>query len=159
MTPLTSMRGYLETLAMAELKLDPPTRERYLRIVDDETRRLERIIGDLLDLARLEGGGAPFRREFVDTTDLFERVAARHQRELADRHVRLVRRVEPETLRMIGDSDRLEQALQNLVANALRHTPDGGTVTLTAEPAGQAIRIAVRDTGPGIAPEHLPLIF
>jgi len=159
MTPLTSMRGYLETLAMAELRLDPPTRERYLRIVDEETRRLERIIGDLLDLARLEGGGAPLRREFVDTAALFERVAARHQRELTDRHVRLTGRVDPGATRLAGDADRLEQALQNLAANALRHTPDGGTVTLSAEPAGPSTRIVVRDTGPGIAPEHLPLIF
>ena len=57
MTPLTAMRGYIETLVMSELKLDAPTRERYLRIVTDETHRLESIIGDLLDLARLEGGG------------------------------------------------------------------------------------------------------
>jgi two-component system phosphate regulon sensor histidine kinase PhoR len=51
------MRGYIETLTMKELHLDPATRDRYLYIIDDETHRLERIIGDLLDLARLEGGG------------------------------------------------------------------------------------------------------
>ena len=159
MTPLTAMRGYLETLAMAELRLDPPTRERYLRVVDEETRRLERIIGDLLDLARLEGGGAPLRREFVDVGALFARVALRHERELADRGIRLVRRVDPAVAQVVGDPDRLEQALQNLAANALRHTPDGGAITLAAEPAAGATRIVVRDTGPGIAPAHLPLIF
>lgn len=159
MTPLTAMRGYLETLAMAELRLDPPTRERYLHIVDEETRRLERIVGDLLDLARLEGGGSTLRREFIDTGALFERVAARHQRELSERGVRLTRRADPGATQVIGDPDRLEQALQNLAANALRHTPDGGEVMLSAQPAERAIRIVVRDTGPGIAPEHLPLIF
>jgi two-component system sensor histidine kinase BaeS len=159
MTPLTAMRGYLETLAMAELTLDPPTRERYLRIVDEETRRLERIIGDLLDLARLEGGGSTLRLEWVDTQALFDRVALRHERELTDRGVRLVTRVDPAAARIAGDPDRLEQALQNLAANALRHTPAGGEVTLVAEPAGGATRVVVRDTGPGIAPEHLPLIF
>lgn len=159
MTPLTVMRGYLETLAMAELQLDPRTREQYLRVVDEETRRLERIIGDLLDLARLEGRGAPLRREFVDTSALFERVAARHQRELSERGIRLTRRVEPVAGQVAGDPDRLEQALQNLAANALRHTPDGGEVALSAELSGSAVRIVVRDTGPGIAPDHLPLIF
>ncbi|MBI2189222.1 MAG: HAMP domain-containing histidine kinase [Acidobacteria bacterium] len=167
MTPLTAMRGYLETLAMAELTLDPPTRERYLRIVDEETRRLERIIGDLLDLARLEGGGSSLRREPVDTRTLFERVALRHERELAARGIRLVTRVDPAAAPVVGDPDRLEQALQNLAANALRHTPDGGEITLAAEriprpssgQAGDATRIIVRDTGPGIAPAHLPLIF
>lgn len=167
MTPLTAMRGYLETLAMAELTLDPPTRERYLRIVDEETRRLERIIGDLLDLARLEGGGPTLRREFVDMRALFDRVALRHERELTERGIRLVARVDPAAAQVAGDPDRLEQALQNLAANALRHTPAGGEVTLVAEPAprlrseqaGGATRIVVRDTGPGIAAEHLPLIF
>ena len=89
MTPLTAMRGYLETLSMSELDLDAPTRERYLEIVSEETHRLERIVGDLLDLARLEGGGSAMRRERVDVEALFARVAARHERELRQRNVRL----------------------------------------------------------------------
>ena len=60
---------------------------------------------------------------------------------------------------MIGDPDRLEQAIQNLAANALRHTPDGGTVTLSAASVDGGVRLSVGDTGPGIAPEHLPKIF
>jgi signal transduction histidine kinase len=159
MTPLTAMRGYLETLAMAELTLDPPTRERYLHIVDDETRRLERIIGDLLDLARLKGGGCTLRRELVATRTLFDRLALRHERELTERGISLVTRIDAAAAHVVGDPARLEQALQNLAANALRHTPAGGEITLTAQPAGQATRIIVRDTGPGIPPEHLPLIF
>jgi signal transduction histidine kinase len=144
---------------MGELKQDPPTRERYLRIVDEETRRLEHIIGDLLDLARLEGGGSTLRRAFVDTRALFDRVALRHERGLTERGVRLVVHVDPAVAQVVGDPDRLEQALQNLAANALRHTPAGGEITLAAEPAGAATRLVVRDTGPGIAPSHLPLIF
>ena len=119
---------------------------------------MEQIVGDLLDLARLEGGGGQLKREFVDMTALFERVAARHERELGDRRIRLVRTVHPGTS-VAGDANRLEQALQNLAANALRHTPDGGEVGLSAEPAAGKVRIVVRDSGPGIAPEHLLLIF
>jgi signal transduction histidine kinase len=152
------MRGYLETLAMTELQLDAPTRERYLGVVEQETRRMERIVGDLLDLARLEGGGSVLRREFVDIGALFGRVAARHDRELTERGVDLSLRVDP-AAHVVGDPDRLEQALQNLAANALRHTPDGGRITLSAEPADERVRITVRDSGPGVAPEHLPLIF
>ncbi len=158
MTPLTAMRGYLETLAMSELQLDAPTRERYLGVVEQETRRMERIVGDLLDLARLEGGGLALKREFVDISALFERVSERHHRELTERDVRLVSSVDP-AARVTGDPDRLEQALQNLAANALRHTPDGGDITLSAEQAGSHVRLSVRDNGPGIAPEHVPLIF
>lgn len=159
MTPLTAMRGYIETLTMAELQIDPPMRERYLRIVDEETRRLERIIGDLLDLARLEGAAPTLRREPVAVASLFERVAARHERELRNRRVTLARGVEAGAETVMGDPDRLEQALQNLAANALRHTPDAGTLTMTASPAGRGIRLTVRDTGSGIPPEHLPFIF
>ena len=159
MTPLTAMRGYVETLSMHELQLDAATRERYLHIIDEETRRLENIIGDLLDLARLEGGGTVFRRERVDVRALFDRVAMRHERELAARGIALVRDAGTGAEFVAGDRDRLEQVLQNLAANALRHTPDGGAIALTAAPVPEGVRITIRDSGPGIPPEHLPLIF
>jgi signal transduction histidine kinase len=159
MTPLTAMRGYLETLSMSELAIDAPTRERYLQIVSEETHRLERIVGDLLDLARLEGGGGALRQERVDVAALFDRVAARHERELHRRNVRLEFHVDAGAEDVVGDPDRLEQALQNLAANALRHTPDSGQITLTSEKHPGGIRLTVRDTGPGIPAEHLPLIF
>ena len=159
MTPLTAMRGYIETLSMSELEIDAPTRERYLQIVSEETLRLERIVGDLLDLARLEGGGTTMRQERVQVAALVDRVAARHERELQERGVRLEFRVNAGAEDITGDPDRLEQALQNLAANALRHTPDGGRITVTSEPVGDAVRLSVRDTGPGIPDDHLPLIF
>jgi signal transduction histidine kinase len=159
MTPLTAMRGYIETLSMRNLPLDPATRERYLSIIDEETRRLESIIGDLLDLARLEGGGTTFRREAVDIGRLIDRVAARHERELAARDIRLSREIHPDAAVVPGDPERLEQALQNLAANALRHTPEGGEISITAEKGSDGVRILVRDTGPGVPPEHLPHIF
>lgn len=159
MTPLTAMRGYIETLTMPEVQLDAPTRQRYMGIVTDETRRLEQIIGDLLDLARLEGGGLTMRREHADTETLFDRVAARHERELTERRIQLVMNVEALAETIVGDADRLEQALQNLAANALRHTPDGGEIRLDAKRTGREIVITMRDNGPGIPAEHLPLIF
>lgn len=159
MTPLTAMRGYIETLGMTELRLDEPTRERYLAIVTEETHRLERIIGDLLDLARLEGGGTAVRREAVPVAMLFDRVAERHDREFSARGIHLDRRIEPSAAAVWGDPDRLEQVLQNLAANALRHTPNGGRIGLAADPLDGQVRLTVRDSGPGIEPAHLPLIF
>lgn len=159
MTPLTAMRGYVETLAMSELSLDEATRARYLAIVTEETHRIERIVGDLLDLARLEGGGTAMRRERVSIPTLFERVAARHERELSMRGIALERQIDAGAEEVTGDFGRLEQALQNLAANALRHTPDGGRISLLARREGDRMRLTVRDTGPGIAPEHLPMIF
>src|SRR4029434_750701 len=114
MTPLTAMRGYLETLSMSELEIDPPTRERYLQIVSEETHRLERIVGDLLDLARLEGGGGTMRQERVDVAALFDRVAARHERELTQRNVRLDFHVGTGAENVMGDPERCEAAPHNL---------------------------------------------
>jgi len=159
MTPLTAMRGYIETLTMPELQLDAQTRQRYMGIVTDETHRLEQIIGDLLDLARLEGGGMTLRGERADVEQLFNRVAERHEREMTERDITLETRVDVAANAIVGDADRLEQALQNLAANALRHTADGGRISLTAERAGSDVVLTVRDNGAGIPAEHLPHIF
>ena len=158
MTPLTAMRGYIETLTMPEVQLDPHTRQRYMGIITDETHRLEQIIGDLLDLARLEGG-MTLQRERADVERLFNRVAERHEREMTNRRITLTTRVDAAAKSVIGDADRLEQALQNLAANALRHTPDAGQIRLTAERLGHEVVLTIRDNGPGIPSEHLPLIF
>jgi len=159
-TPLAAIRGYVETLSMAEVPLTENTRRRYLNIVTDETERLEHIVGDLLELARLEGGGGSWREEDVSIDQLLERVRNRHEPRLRERSVTLYTEREASADdTVVGDPNRLEQALQNLVANAIRHTPPGGTVTVRAEARGDRLVLSVEDTGPGISAEHLPRIF
>lgn len=158
-TPVTAMRGYLETLTMPDFPLDEGTRERYLRIVTDETARVERIIGDLLDLARLEGGGGALNLGAVPASDLFSRVCARHERTAAAANVTFVVEVAPGADTVYGDRDRLEQALQNLAANALRYAPAGSTIELAATPTPEGTALVVIDHGSGIPPEHLPHLF
>ncbi|MFN8062116.1 MAG: HAMP domain-containing sensor histidine kinase [Vicinamibacterales bacterium] len=177
MTPLTAMRGYLETLGMPAAVRDEATRHKYLGIVTEETERLAAIVGDLLDIARLGDGGVTMARERVAVQALFERAAARHGTALAEKHIALTTAVAPGAAEIIGDERRLEQAVQNLVANAVRHTPSGGSITLAADrepleglvvgavsatdpsPGTPAVRVSVRDTGPGIPADHLPRIF
>ena len=159
MTPLTGMRGYLETLSLHAQSLDPETRERYLAIIRDETQRVEHIVGDLLDLSRLEGGGESFDAQDVPIEDLFGRVIARHGRAAEGKGVELATHIAHGAEIVTGDPMRLEQALQNLAANALRHTPKGGSVTLNAALENGAVVVTVSDTGSGIAPEHLPHVF
>jgi signal transduction histidine kinase len=159
MTPLSAIRGYVETLQMPELVLDDPTRRRYLGIVEQETHKLEAIIGDLLDLARLEGGGETVEAQPVHIQDLFARVIDRHEPTTRERHIDIALEIVPGTPDAWGNPARLEQAIQNVAANAIRHTPEGGRVTLAAAPAGDRVRITVRDTGPGIPAEHLPRVF
>jgi signal transduction histidine kinase len=159
MTPLTGMRGYLETLSLHAASLDPETRERYLAIIRDETQRVEHIVGDLLDLSRLEGGGESFDAQDVPLEDLFGRVLARHGRAAEQKGVEIATNIAPGAEIVAGDPLRLEQALQNLAANALRHTPKGGRVMLTAAFEEDGIVITVSDSGSGIAPEHLSHVF
>jgi two-component system sensor histidine kinase BaeS len=158
-TPLTAMRGYIETLRMPEVALDTERRDRYFETIDRETRRLERIVKDLLDLARYEHGGVVLQRRLFDIERLFENVAGRHERAAHTKAVAIRIHVDPLADQVVADPDRIEQAIDNLVANALRHTPTGGTITLSATQADGMATLSVADSGGGIAPEHLPHVF
>ncbi|HEX4915007.1 MAG TPA: HAMP domain-containing sensor histidine kinase [Vicinamibacterales bacterium] len=158
-TPLTAMRGYIETLRMPEVALDAGRRDRYFETIDRETRRLERIVKDLLDLARYEHGGVVLQPRLFDIERLFDNVAKRHEREAHGKSVAMATHVDPLADQVMADPDRIEQAIENLVANALRHTPPGGTITLRATRTDGAATLSVADTGSGIAPEHLPHVF
>ena len=144
MTPLSAIRGYVETLGMPDVPLDSATRERYLGIVEQETHKLEAIVRDLLDLARLEGGGDALAFEAVPIAALFGRIADRHHPAIQDRRLTLDIDIAPGTPPVRADALRLEQALQNVAANAVRLTPAGGRILLRAEAAdatGEAVRV------------------
>jgi two-component system OmpR family sensor kinase len=158
-TPLTAMRGYVETLRMADLTLDEPTRERYFATLERETHRLDRIVRDLLDLARLENDVAPLDSRLFDITRVFDHVAARHEHEAVARRIAIEFHVDDAADQVTADPDRIEQVIENLVANALRHTPDGSTIVLSATGAGDRIALSVVDAGAGIPVEHLPHVF
>jgi signal transduction histidine kinase len=146
-------------LTMPDVRLDEATRARYLAIVGDETQRLERLIGDLLDLARLEGGGGTLRFDEIPVVQLFDRVVARHERASADAGVTLAVSIAPGAETVHGDRDRLEQALQNLAANAIRYAPRGTSVRLTSKPAAGGVALSVEDEGAGIPAEQQPHVF
>lgn len=158
MTPLTAIRGYAETLALPQFVPSSTEGQRAVKVIQEEGERIERLVGDLLDLARFEAGGFSFAKELVDVDEIFERVSERHARSAADKGVSII--VEPhDDIRIMGDPMRLEQVVQNLAANALRHTPPGGRVRLAASREDGKVRITVADSGSGIAPEHLPHVF
>lgn len=159
MTPLTAIRGYAETLSLTPFKPASPEGQRAVRVIHEEGERIERLVGDLLDLARFEAGGISLARESVSVSDLFSRVVERHARSAEEKGVTLESQAAEPGLTVIGDSHRLEQALQNLASNALRHTPPGGRIMLSAERVGATVRLRVADSGAGIAPEHLPHVF
>ena len=159
MTPLTAIRGYAETLALPQFV--PATKEgqRAVKVIQEEGERIERLVKDLLDLARFEAGGLSLEQDNVDVDELFERVAERHAKAAEDKGVTIAIDPHEDDIRMVGDPMRLEQVVQNLAANALRHTAPGGRVRLGARRDGGNIRLTVTDNGLGIASEHLPHVF
>jgi two-component system OmpR family sensor kinase len=156
-TPLTAIRGYVETLRMSELQIPEADRARYLAVVDDEAVRLERLIGDLLDLAKMEAGGQELRKETVALSDLWGRLRDRHAPTAAAADVALT--FEETGLTVQADAGRLEQALSNLVANAIRFTPASGTVRVSAMALPHATRIDVVDSGIGLSADDQARVF
>ena len=158
-TPLTTMRGYLDTLDMPEIVLDEAKRRRYIETARRETLRLERIVGDLLELAHFENGVAAINARVVASERILAAVARRYERDAAAANVTIRTHVDPSADQIVADPDRLDQAIGNLVANALRHTPPGGTIDLEAASCADGYQLTVVDSGNGIAPEHVAHVF
>ena len=158
-TPLTAMRGYLETLRMADVDLDPFTRERYFQTIERETLRLDRIVQDLVDLARLENGVGTMEVRVFAIERVFEHVMARHEKDATLRRVALRAAVGQGADQIVADPDRIEQVVENLVANALRFTPAGGSIGLSSRVDGDSVIVSVVDSGEGISAQHLAHVF
>lgn len=157
-TPLTSIRGFVEPLIDGTVQ-DPQTKDRYLRIIREETERLKRLINDLLEMARLESEGIPVELVPLDISDVIVPVTGALQPVAEKKGVQLSHRFPAGLPRVLGDRDRLRQVVLNLVDNAIRFTPQGGRIIVEAQTAGQMVNIAVCDTGTGIAREDLPFIW
>ncbi len=152
-TPLTVVAGFLET--MQDLELEPPQRDRYLALMAEQARSMQRLVDDLLTLSALESEqNAPVESGFAVAPLLLELSA--DARALSGGHHRIgVDLADAATL--VGSRDELASAFGNLVSNAVRYTPEGGAITLAwrVEADGTGV-FAVTDSGIGIAPEHLP---
>ncbi|MCZ7539667.1 MAG: HAMP domain-containing histidine kinase [Anaerolineae bacterium] len=157
-TPLTSIQGFSQAIAEG-VTSDPAAAQRAAQIIHDETARLHRMVESLLDLARLDASQMDMRRDPVAPGDLLRAVGTGFSGQARERQIDL-RLIVPHNLPPIsGDGDRLAQVFTNLLDNALKHTPFGGTVTLSAALADGGMVVTVRDTGEGIPPGELSRIF
>jgi two-component system phosphate regulon sensor histidine kinase PhoR len=156
-TPLASVLGFVETLQDDEAGGDPALRARFLRLMDEEAKRMRQLIDDLMSLSRIEAERFNPPQGPVDLASLVEEVRASCAQLLAERRCGLT--VEPASAATIvaGDRAQLLQLIRNLVVNALRYGHADSEVTVRFEDEGtQAVRLTVADQGEGIAPEHLP---
>ena len=160
-TPLTAIRGYVETLLHTP-PLDPVDGRQFLEIIDRHSERLSRLTEDLLTLSDLESGKIQLSLQSLDSSQVIQRVLEMFWDQAPRKKIRLTHHVAPDLPLLIGDLDRLQQLFINLVDNAVKYTPMGGEVALSATlvPAqnGTAaqIEISVRDTGAGIPEKDLP---
>lgn len=156
-TPLASILGFVETLSDEKAGGDADVRARFLKVMFDEARRMQRLVEDLISLSRIEAEKYRVPATEVDLHQLMEEVHA----ELADTHDHrgedLVTDIEADVPSVIGDRAQLSQVLHNLIGNAMKYGRSGTPVTsrLWKDQTGM-VRISVTDEGEGIAPEHLP---
>jgi signal transduction histidine kinase len=158
-TPLTALRGYLETLHLSDLDLDPATRERYFHTIERETVRLDRIADDLLDLARLDARVGTINARLFAVERVFQHVMLRHERETRQREIEVEVSVAEEADQIVADPERIEQMVENLFTNALRSTQAGGHIELRANGDGNAIVLSVVHSGQGIPADQVPFVF
>ena len=157
-TPLTSIRVLVETLEAGALH-DPTVSTDFLARIISEVDRLALLVDDLLDLARIESGRIRLAPEPVSPADLIARVADRMGPQTERAGLRIIVDVDAGTPTVTADRERVDQVLLNLMHNAVKFTPAGGEIALSAAPNGSGVRFEVRDTGVGISPEDLPRIF
>ena len=156
-TPLTVIKGTIETLEDGALD-DIEGRGPLLTSMQRETERLIRLVNELLVLTRADAGGLQLDLRPLDLAELARTRCAGLSRLAAARGIGLT--VETgERVSVRGDCDRLAQVLDNLLDNAIRHSPENAPISILIEKEGQEVRCAVRDQGSGIAPQHLPFIF
>ena len=157
-TPLTNIRLYLET-AQDEGENDPTIRAEALNVMNQETQRLERLVGDMLSVAEIEAGSLKLDRDDVRLDELFESVASHYRPQAEEKQLQFECKLPPKLPVIQADRDKLMMAVQNLVGNAMKYTPAGGRVTLTVEASESQLTVEVADTGIGISPTDQQRLF
>ena len=155
-TPLTAIRGHVS--ALREGVIDPPLRDASLGVISEEAIRLERLVGDVLDLAKLDAHRFTVLQEEVDMQQLCERAYTAFGDVARRRSIDYRSDIEAHPV-ILTDGDRVLQIISNLLANAFRWTPEGGRIELELSASNGAVSVAVADSGPGIGAEERERIF
>ena len=156
-TPLTSIQGFAQAILDGTAE-DHDTVQHAAQVIHDESDRLRRMVDDLLDLARLDAGQIVLERERVDLDRMLHAVLERQTLRAKETNVTIKSSI-PELPDIVGDGDRLAQVFTNLLDNAIKHTPHGGSVKLWGEVESGWVSVHIQDSGPGIPEGDLSRIF
>jgi signal transduction histidine kinase len=157
-TPLTAIRGHVSALLDEGVVVDPESRQQSLQTVEAEAQRLERLVGDILDLAKLDTHRFTVLTEEVDMAQLLDQAFERYRDEAERRSIDYRQEVRDRPV-IISDGDRVLQVVGNLLSNAFKATPDGGSIWLELARQNGTVHVAIEDTGPGIPDEARERLF
>jgi len=154
-TPLATLIGYTETLREQMGEIDPATRAKFLSVVHDEARRMQRVVEDLISLSRIEAEKFTTPTKAIGLELLIDQALEGERRTAEERGSVFIRNLAPHLPRIAGDAGQILQLLDNLLSNALRYGEPGTPVAVTAVSEGPMVRLSISDQGEGIAPEHI----
>jgi two-component system sensor histidine kinase KdpD len=156
-TPLASIMASVTSLLDKDIHWDEETQRDFLQGIYDEAERLDRLVGNLLDMSRIEGGALHPQKDWYSIDEIVQTVVQRLEPRLAG-HTLAVD-VAPDLPMVLLDYSEIDQVLTNLVENALKYTPRGTSIRITARQVEDHLEVSVEDNGPGVPAEHLPKLF
>ena len=156
-SPITSIQGFAQ--GMLDGTIPPEAHEKYLQVVVDETHRLSKLIQGLLNLSRMESEETSLAWSDFDVNELARRVLISRMAQIEEKQLEIQAEFEQDTCFVHADADQIQQVIINLLDNAIKFTPSGGTITLSTFPSEGHIALRVKDDGIGILPEDAPHIF
>jgi two-component system, OmpR family, phosphate regulon sensor histidine kinase PhoR len=157
-TPLSSIRAYVELLVDGEAQ-DDSTREEFLGVINSQADRLQRLVDNLLNLARIEAGVVAVNKSALSLNELLTEAVGVMQPAAEDKKVLLSSEISPLYLGVLADRDMLLQAAINLLSNAVKYTKAGGSITLRSRLNDQEVLFEVEDTGVGLSAEDCRRVF
>ena len=156
-SPITSIRGFAE--GMADGVIPAEEQPKYLRLVANESKRLSGLIDDLLALSRLERDDVQLNLAVFDITEMLRRSVIRRMKDLVRKKIEVSCEFEEDACPVKADSDRIEQVVINLLDNAIKFTPEGGSIQLASAVKEKTVEVTVSDSGTGVPPEDRDKVF
>jgi two-component system sensor histidine kinase KdpD len=156
-TPLASIKGFATTLLRQDVEWDEGSRREFLSIISEESDRLAELISNLLDMSRIEAGTLRIEIEPIDLHPIIEETATEFQMMTRDHTIQTL--LLPVLPPVMADPRRARQVLRNLVENAVKYSPNGGPITISAQVRADHLQVSVADQGIGIEPQQLDHIF